>query len=78
MLEDIQEFTGDSESALAILRELSEDRRTQKNGYGSGSEATDKQLKYLKRLNVDCPQDISKAEASRLIDEALAKNQLVS
>lgn len=39
------------------------------NGSGDGP-ATKKQINYLKRLNVEFPEGISKKEASALIDEA--------
>ena len=82
---ELRASTGDEQSALGILQELGKDGRVEKMrgvsarpgsqaGVGFGSEtdqsATAKQLLFLKRLGVNFDQEISKQDASRLIDEA--------
>lgn len=64
--------------AIAILQEVSKDRRSQQM-QGERSEkdnrpATAKQKDYLRKLGIAFPENLSKAEASALIDEGLAKN----
>jgi len=64
--------------AIAILQEVSKDRRSQQmqgeRTEKDGRPATAKQKDYLRKLGVTFPEDISKAEASALIDAGLAKN----
>ena len=74
----ISEKIGNDAVAVAILQEVSKDRRSQQI-QGERSEkdnrpATGKQKGYLRKLGLEFPEDISKAEASALIDEGLAKN----
>ena len=61
--------------ALAILQELSKDRRMDEIRAERESReregATEKQLAYLQSLGVECPEGLTKAEASRMIDHAL-------
>jgi hypothetical protein len=64
--------------AIAIMQEVSKDRRSQLM-QGERSEkdnrpATAKQKDYLRKLGIKFPENLSKAEASALIDEGLAKN----
>ena len=62
--------------ALAIMQELAKDRRMEEikaNGNGNGDKpATPKQMAYLKKLGIKPGEEITKAEASKLIDEAVA------
>jgi hypothetical protein len=64
--------------AIAILQELSKDRRSQQmqgeRTEKDGKPATAKQKDYLRKLGIKFPENISKVEASALIDEGLAKN----
>ena len=64
-------------AAAAILREVSQDERLavreKLQEHVDNGCATEKQLAYLKRLGVDAEPGIGKAEASRLIDEALER-----
>jgi len=62
----------DKEVATAILSEVAKDRREAEFGKNmSGAErATPNQLSYLGRLGVEVKDGLSKAEASKLIDEA--------
>ena len=48
------------------------DSRPSSNGKGEQG-ASEKQRSYLKSLGVDVSEGISKAEASKMIDEALAR-----
>jgi hypothetical protein len=68
------------EAAVAIVQEFGKDRRLRaiQNAKGvsmksedSSTGASEKQKNYLRRLGVDFDERISKAEASRLIDESL-------
>lgn len=68
--------------AVAILQELSKDRRSgeirmeraAKNGEANANEpATEKQKKFMKKLNIAFPANVTKHEASALLDEELAK-----
>ncbi|MFC1678740.1 hypothetical protein ACFL2T_00775 [Elusimicrobiota bacterium] len=68
---DIRVNVADKEVALAILAETSKDRRQAEiSGRKNPDEATESQLDYLKDLGVDVKTGLSKAEASKLIDEA--------
>ena len=61
--------------AVAILHEMSKDRRTQQmrkeRQVGSSNGATSKQRKLMKQLGLDFPENISRKEASVLITEEL-------
>lgn len=59
--------------ALAIFQEIQKDRRTReinmaKTNWGT-QKATEKQLDFLKRHGIEFKENISKLEASALIDE---------
>jgi hypothetical protein len=81
LLEDIKEKTRDEKTALALLQEISKDRRTEqirierdtRNGGRNGDMATDRQKSFLKKLGIDFAQDITKKQASFLIDHELGK-----
>jgi hypothetical protein len=81
LLEDIKEKTRDEKTALALLQEISKDRRTEqirierdtRNGGRNGDMATDRQKSFLKKLGIDFAQDITKKPASFLIDHELGK-----
>jgi hypothetical protein len=74
----ISEKINNDAVAIAILQELSKDRRSQQmqgeRTEKDGRPATAKQKDYLRKLGIGFPENISKAEASALIDEGLAKN----
>ena len=72
-----------AEVTAAIIEQIGKDTRCEwlmhdrSNGNGNGHSngngdepATEKQLGFLKRLNVEVQEGISKQEASRLIDQA--------
>jgi len=69
--------------AIAILQELSKDRRSgeirgeraAKNAEANANEpATEKQKQFMKKLNIAFPANVTKHEASTLLDEELGKN----
>ena len=75
----VAERVDDKTVAIALTQEMAKDRRSRKRaqeGGGNGTqEASEKQIRYLKKLGVDVEPGISKAEASRMIDEALGKSE---
>lgn len=89
--EELKRLAGDPQVAAAILAELGKDRRammiraerafeSRRGGSSAGraseSElATARQREFLKKLSVSVPEGLSKAAASRLIDEALAAQE---
>ncbi|HCJ67694.1 MAG TPA: hypothetical protein DHV62_10380 [Elusimicrobia bacterium] len=69
---------GKTQAAIGILQEMGKDRRFQeivnrKNG-NNNEQATEKQKNFLRGLGVEFPENISKKEASALINEALNGN----
>ena len=64
--------------AIAILQEISKDRRSgeirTERAAQSTEPATEKQRQFMKKLNIRFPANVTKQEASALIDEELAKN----
>lgn len=72
LLERIGEKVDSSNEAVAILEQIGKDRRTKFIQHGVNQEsdapATDKQVRYLKRLGVEFSDDVTKKEASELIE----------
>jgi len=72
---------GSELSAIAIVTEMGKDRRQtriemSRQGQDKlflSTRATQKQIDYLKALGIEVSDDISKAEASRLLDETLGQ-----
>lgn len=75
---------GDTTVAVALVIEAAKDRRTDEinksgggrsngNGHGKSEPATPNQLGFLKKLGIAASPGLSKAEASKLIDEATGK-----
>jgi len=65
----------DNTIALAVFHEVmkdirSENRSPQKKVHNSDSPATDKQIEYLKKLGVHIPEQVTRQQASDLIDQA--------
>lgn len=63
------------EISIAILQETGKDRRAELlgarfNSNGNGNSATPKQKSYLNRLGIKYSNNITKTEASELIDKA--------
>ena len=77
LLDAISEKTQEEATAVAILHEIGKDRRAEQIQHeraGKKSEtATYKQKRFMKSLGLDFPDDISRKEASVLIDEELDK-----
>lgn len=74
LLSELQTKTDDDATALVLLQEIAKDGRGHEaNGGNSRADgpATEKQKAYLDSLKVEHADEISKAEASRLIDDAL-------
>jgi hypothetical protein len=74
----IRQKTGDDKVALSLLQELSKDRRMeeirQEKETRNGEPATEKQKKFMKKLGINFPRNVTKREAFVLIDEELGKN----
>ena len=82
-----KERVGDVEVARTIVQEIGKTQRTEmlrgkspsnndgKRVIDGDAPASEKQLAFLKRLGVKAEPGISKAEASQLIDEALANSE---
>lgn len=75
LLDDIKEKTDNEDTAVALLHEICKDRRMsqikQEKAGGNDELATEKQKKFMEQLSIKYPRDISKKEASVLIDEEL-------
>lgn len=83
LFDGISEKVNSDAVAIAILQEVSKDRRSgeirteraAKNGEANANEpATEKQKKFMKKLNIAFPANVTKHEASTLLDEELGKN----
>ena len=75
---------GSDEVAAVILEQVGKDQRCERmmgssefrrNAVNDGddTQATSKQISYLKRLGVEVTAGLTKQQASELIDEAMAK-----
>ena len=83
LLEQIKQKTTDERTAVALLQEVSKDRRsaeireereTKGSDNSNGQPATEKQKQYMKKLGIRFPGTVTKQEASMLLDEELGKN----
>lgn len=83
LLEQIKQKTTDERTAVALLQEVSKDRRsaeireereTKGSDNSNGQPATEKQKQYMKKLGIRFPATVTKQEASMLLDEELGKN----
>jgi hypothetical protein len=75
LFDEISEKTEDDSTAVAILHEMSKDRRveqmrSEREAKKNGT-VTFKQKQCMKRLGIDFPDDIARKEASMLIKEEL-------
>ena len=74
----ISEKTDSDAAAIAILQEMSKDRRAEQirgeRAAQKDDAATPKQKRFMQKLGIDYPEDVSRKEASVLIDEELGKN----
>lgn len=76
-LKDLQSRTGDLNSAIVIMREVSKDLRmdrmdAEKTAKGN-LPASEKQRLFMEKLGVEFDDKISRKEASVIIDEAIEK-----
>lgn len=77
LLNQIKQHVSNEDTAASIVSEIAKDKRVQemqKNRNGNGSPATQKQKQFMEKLGIDYPENVTKREASKLIDEELAKN----
>ena len=78
LFDGISEKVNSDVVAIAILQEVSKDRRSgeirTERAAQSSEPATEKQKQFMKKLNIRVPATVTKHEASALIDEELAKN----
>ena len=83
LLEQIKLKTSDERTAVALLQEISKDKRSAeireeretKNGDEKSIEpATEKQKQFMKKLGIKFPATVTKQEASMMIDEERGKN----
>lgn len=65
---------GNDDAVIALIGEIGKDRRTKEFKFKEKNErvsrATESQIAYLKKLRIDIPENLTKADASRMIDEA--------
>jgi len=77
LLEEIRQQVNDVQIAIAILQEVTKDQRMtsirEERKVNGDYPATEKQLAYLKNLGVEADANMTKQQASSLIDEMLAK-----
>ena len=76
-MEEISEKTDNESTAVALLHEIAKDRRSeqirQERGFAEEKRATDKQKSFMKKLGIKFPKEVTKQEASVLIDQELGK-----
>jgi hypothetical protein len=76
LFEQIRKRVMDVPLSMVILQEIGKDIRQERIGtreYSNGngdSPATDKQIGYMRKLGIPVPENLTKREASRLIDGA--------
>ncbi len=82
--ERVNPVVKNAEVTAAIIDQIGKDSRCSWmiNGRSNGNDhsigngdvpATEKQIEFMKRLNIEVPTDCTKQEASKLIDEAKAE-----
>ena len=78
LFDTISEKTDSDAVAIAILHEMSKDRRSteihEERETRNDKPATEKQKQFMKKLNIPVPENLTKREASMLLDEELGKN----
>jgi hypothetical protein len=88
LLEQIKQKTTDERTAVALLQEVSKDRRsaeireeresrkgeTRDNDEAGSQPATEKQKQFMKKLGIKVPAGVTKQEASLMIDEKRMQN----
>ena len=77
LLDEISEKTSDERTAMSLLQEISKDRRMEQireeRQANNNDAVTFKQKRFMKKLGIDCPKEITRKEASVLINEELEK-----
>ena len=78
LFEAIKQKAGDDHVALALLQEICKDRRSdeirQERKGKDDNAVTERQKQFMKELGIKFPKNITKQEASALINEELGKN----
>lgn len=77
LFDEIAVKTDSEQVALGLLAEICKDQRMNqiKHERKNSNGATDKQKHFMKRLGIDFPENISKKEASMLLEEELSKTE---
>jgi hypothetical protein len=82
LLDQIKQKTSDERTAVALLQEVSKDRRaaemrqereTNNNDSQDSQPATEKQKQFMKKLGIVFPATVTKQKASMLLDEELGR-----
>ena len=80
IFEQMRNKVGDDQIAVALVEQVGKDCRVEKmHGPGQSTQvngdqaATAKQIAFLRRLQVEVPSELTKRQASVLIDEAQEK-----
>ena len=71
LLDEVKGKVQDDVTAGRILSEIAKDVRMEQireERQNHAEPATEKQLRFMKKLRIDIPDGVTKAEASRLID----------
>ena len=76
MFQRIKAMVPEQEVALVFLQEIRKDMRMdrmnrERGGSAGDSPATGSQIAYLEKLGVAIPENLTKKDASKLIDQAL-------
>jgi hypothetical protein len=78
LLNEIKERTENEQTAIALLQEIGRDQRMERmideREARNNEPATIKQKRFMDNLGIKYPKNISKREASALIDEEIGKN----
>jgi hypothetical protein len=78
LLDEIKSKISDDRTAVSLLQEISKDRRMdeirEERESRNREPATEKQKKFMESLGIKYPKNVTKQEASVLIDEELGKN----
>jgi hypothetical protein len=78
LFQELKQRTGSESIALALTQEIAKDDRTnqiqEQINLKNSEPATDKQKKFMKKLNIPFPATVTKKEAAALIDEELGRN----
>jgi len=78
LLDQINAKTEDATTAIVLLQEVAKDLRTERmieeREARKNEPATAKQKKFMDDLGIDFPENLTKQEASKLIEEELGRN----